>query len=160
MGGVSTSTSRVTDAGTLEFAGEVSLENNGGFASVRAGTDSLDLSAYDEWVLRVRGDGKRYAFSVQTDYRSWPVHTTWTSRPRKSNGRNCAPPLRLLEARAFASAQGAPPLNVRDIRSLGSSSRQAGRPFRLEVDWIKAAKREGRGRAAPDSRPNVIRRRW
>jgi hypothetical protein len=35
MGGVSDGRFKITDAGTLEFSGTLSLENNGGFASVR-----------------------------------------------------------------------------------------------------------------------------
>jgi monofunctional biosynthetic peptidoglycan transglycosylase len=150
MGGVSTGTCRVTDAGTLEFAGEVSLENNGGFASVRAGTNSLDLSAYDEWVLRVRGDGKRYAFSVQTDYRIMAGAYYLDFQTEKEQWQEVRAPMRLLGARAFGQPlKGAPPLNVCDIRSLGFiiSDKQAG-PFRLEVDWIKVTKREVR-----DARP-------
>jgi len=35
MGGVSQGRFRITDARTMEFSGNLSLENNGGFASVR-----------------------------------------------------------------------------------------------------------------------------
>jgi monofunctional biosynthetic peptidoglycan transglycosylase len=153
MGGVSSGACRVTEAGTLEFSGEVSLENNGGFASVRAGTGSLDLSAYDELVVRVRGDGQRYALSVQTDHWIMAGAYYFDLQTRAGQWQEIRAPMRAFEARSFGRPfRGAPPLNARDIRALGFiiSDKQAG-PFRFEVDWIKAAKsREGK---APHGKP-------
>ena len=66
MGGVSESfMGRTDDFGV--FMGTVSLENNGGFASVRSVPSAVDLSKFDAIALRVRGDGKRYALRVRTD---------------------------------------------------------------------------------------------
>ena len=64
MGGESLSAFRPDPAGVV-FEGRVSLENNGGFASLRspaafpAGTSALELTA--------RGDGKRYKFILRID---------------------------------------------------------------------------------------------
>lgn len=41
MGGVSQGKFKIIDKKTLEFFGTLSLENNGGFASVRTNSDSL-----------------------------------------------------------------------------------------------------------------------
>jgi NADH dehydrogenase [ubiquinone] 1 alpha subcomplex assembly factor 1 len=57
MGGVSDGRFRITDDKTLEFFGTLSLENNGGFASVRTKPGELGLSDGDELVVRVKGDG-------------------------------------------------------------------------------------------------------
>ena len=67
MGGVSSSTMEVTSDGTGVFAGRLSLENNGGFASVRTAPAAGDLSAFAGLVLRVRGDGRRYQVRLRTD---------------------------------------------------------------------------------------------
>ena len=67
MGGRSTSKLSLTDQKTALFTGFVSLENNGGFASSRAGFVSLDLSAYGGVTLRVRGDGRRYQLRFRQD---------------------------------------------------------------------------------------------
>lgn len=67
MGGVSDSLMQVLEDGTGVFAGHLSLENNGGFASVRAPLPENDFTGYDGIVLRVKGDGKRYSFRVRTD---------------------------------------------------------------------------------------------
>ena len=64
MGGVSESRFRHDTEGVM-IEGIVSLDNNGGFASVRSaaafgvGTVALDL--------RIKGDGKRYKFILRTD---------------------------------------------------------------------------------------------
>ncbi len=64
MGGMSTSRLS-TGSGAMLFEGEVSLENNGGFASFRgpvkfpAGTTELQLTA--------RGDGRRYKLTLKLD---------------------------------------------------------------------------------------------
>jgi len=64
MGGVSTSRLR-SIAGSLLFEGEVSLENNGGFASfrgpVRFPAESTAL------LLTLRGDGQRYKVTLKID---------------------------------------------------------------------------------------------
>ena len=64
---MSTSQFEVTN-GIAVFRGEVSLENNGGFASVRSAPvreNLTDLTGLTAFVLRVRGDGRRYKFSVR-----------------------------------------------------------------------------------------------
>lgn len=67
MGGVSRSTIKPTDHRTGLFFGELSLENNGGFASVRALIDPRDLSAFNGLEIRVRGDGRTYQLRLRTD---------------------------------------------------------------------------------------------
>jgi monofunctional biosynthetic peptidoglycan transglycosylase len=65
MGGVSAS--RVGRAGdALRFAGEISLENNGGFASMRRPFDAAQGGEAAGFLLRVRGDGNRYRLRVYT----------------------------------------------------------------------------------------------
>src|SRR4051794_29229224 len=59
MGGVSNSSFCLTN-GVALFRGKVSLENNGGFASVRSLPARHDLAGGNTFVVRVRGDGRRY----------------------------------------------------------------------------------------------------
>ena len=67
MGGVSASHMRHDPAGHGVFAGEVSLENNGGFASVRASVSPPPVGEIDAIELLVRGDGHRYKLNLRTD---------------------------------------------------------------------------------------------
>ena len=66
MGGVSTSQATSTADG-MAFIGVVSLDNNGGFASIRALPCEYGLAGAIALVLRVRGDGKTYKFGIRTD---------------------------------------------------------------------------------------------
>jgi NADH dehydrogenase [ubiquinone] 1 alpha subcomplex assembly factor 1 len=45
----------------------VSLENNGGFASVRSLPARQGLAGSDAFVVSVRGDGRSYKFTARTD---------------------------------------------------------------------------------------------
>jgi monofunctional biosynthetic peptidoglycan transglycosylase len=67
MGGVSAGGMSQAGEG-LRFAGNLSLENNGGFSSVRrlVGTD---LSHATKVRLEVRGDGREYQFRIRHDKR-------------------------------------------------------------------------------------------
>ncbi len=66
MGGVSSSRLVYKD-GFIHFQGTLSLEQGGGFASVRTKIKEVDLSAFEGLALRFRGDGKVYQLRLQTD---------------------------------------------------------------------------------------------
>ena len=65
MGGLSAGGMTQSAAG-LKFSGAISLENNGGFASVRRPV-SEDLSGATGVRLQVRGDGREYKFRIRQD---------------------------------------------------------------------------------------------
>jgi len=65
MGGLSQSRIRYTDTGTGIFSGELSLENNGGFASVRTEIEPVELSRFTGLAMRVRGDGRTYQLRLR-----------------------------------------------------------------------------------------------
>ena len=60
MGGMSESGLTLSERDTLLFAGNLSLENNGGFASVRSVPGALGITDETGIRLTVRGDGKLY----------------------------------------------------------------------------------------------------
>lgn len=73
MGGRSTSTVAFGD-GALVFSGNISLQNNGGFASARSPRDpAIGSSATGAKSLRVHavGDGKTYLLQVGVTGQSW-----------------------------------------------------------------------------------------
>ncbi len=74
MGGKSFGSFSLNKSGHGEFTGDVSLENNGGFSSVRYRLNKDDIENYSKFVLKIRGDGKAYQFRVKTnryDYHSY-----------------------------------------------------------------------------------------
>lgn len=67
MGGVSSSRLRHLQGDVAVFEGELSLDNNGGFASIRTPIPQGALARAAGIVLRVRGDGKRYQLRLRQD---------------------------------------------------------------------------------------------
>lgn len=67
MGGSSQSHPEYIDNVGLHFSGRVSLDNHGGFASIRSTSGNYDLTQYSGLKLRLRGDGKSYKLSLRTD---------------------------------------------------------------------------------------------
>ncbi len=65
MGGISKSSLALTEDGYGQFSGHVSLENNGGFASIQL--DKIIKLAEEKKfiILRVKGDGKAYEFRLK-----------------------------------------------------------------------------------------------
>ena len=66
MGGVSRSTMAWSGKDTAIFSGQLSLEQGGGFASVRVMLPSMDIGEASAICLRVKGDGKRYNLVLGT----------------------------------------------------------------------------------------------
>ncbi len=60
MGGISQANLALSEEGTVLFSGDVSLENNGGFASIRSARAPYGITDEQGVRLTVRGDGKIY----------------------------------------------------------------------------------------------------
>jgi len=137
MGGVSRSVFEQAGPGVARFRGEVSLENFGGFASVRTPPRDWDTAGAEAFVLRVRGDGKTYKFTLRTgdgfDGIQYQQRFTASDAWRD---------VRLPVSEFVATFRGrkvpfAPSLNPAKVRAIGLmiSDKQAG-PFELLVDRI------------------------
>ncbi len=74
MGGRSSSSITLNTDGFGVFKGYVSLENNGGFSSVRYQFEKTEVKRFTKIILKLKGDGKKYQFRVKsnsTDYYSY-----------------------------------------------------------------------------------------
>lgn len=67
MGGQSMGSFMLNDQGHGVFQGNVSLENNGGFASLRYRFENPDIKSFSSISIRLKGDGLRYQFRVKSD---------------------------------------------------------------------------------------------
>ena len=67
MGGISTSYLSVSDEKNLIFNGNLSLENNGGFASSRLGLKKNILKGVKSFIIRIKGDGNSYKLRLSQD---------------------------------------------------------------------------------------------
>ncbi len=141
MGGRSDGRFTISKEGKLEFFGTLSLENNGGFASVRSSEARLGLAQGESLVMRVRGDGREYNVnlyvprslgrnsyrqSFQTTQHEW-IDVTLPLDKFVATWRG-----RVFPDETFM------PGNITGI-GIQLSDKNAG-PFKLEVDWIKAVK--------------------
>ncbi|MEH6538151.1 MAG: CIA30 family protein [Psychroserpens sp.] len=66
MGGRSNGNFEINKDGHGKFSGEISLENNGGFSSLRYSFDTKNVSEYSKVKLRVKGDGNNYQFRIKS----------------------------------------------------------------------------------------------
>lgn len=71
MGGVSQGNFRINENGNGLYFGEVSLENNGGFSSLRYRFEEINVSKFSKVILRIKGDGKSYQFRIKDKYRNY-----------------------------------------------------------------------------------------
>ena len=65
MGGKSSSDLSRSKEGNAVFTGDVSLSNNGGFASLHYHFMPKDIRGYQRAVIRLKGDGKEYQFRIK-----------------------------------------------------------------------------------------------
>jgi len=66
MGGKSAGKMGVDGEGHGMFEGHVSLDNNGGFTSIRYDAGKTTLQGYSKFVMVLKGDGKAFQFRVKT----------------------------------------------------------------------------------------------
>ena len=144
MGGVSTSRFFLTN-GVALFQGRVSLENNGGFASARSLPARHDLAGSDSFVVRVRGDGRRYKFTARIDpsFDSAIYQCVFTTKKDEWEEHRlpCKQFTATFRGRVLSSE---PLLDAAKVTSVGFliSDKQEG-SFQLEVAWIKVAPAAG-----------------
>ncbi len=65
MGGRSSSNMTLNEDGYGVFSGAVSLENNGGFSSVRHVFNALKVTNQNKIYLKIKGDGKDYQLRIK-----------------------------------------------------------------------------------------------
>jgi len=144
MGGLSQSRIVMTQNSTAIFHGTVSLENNGGFASVHTIPRDYGLDDYNVLTVRVKGDGKTYQLRLRTDdgtdgisyhadfqtvYEEWiDVDMLFASFTPTFHGRLVPDAPKLVSG------------NIRQIGFLISDEQEG--DFHLEIGWIKAYSRK------------------
>ena len=142
MGGKSTSSMTISDSGIAVFSGEVSLENNGGFASTRTVVEERALSRCDGAVIRVRGDGRTYQFRIRTDTGFDGLAYRHEFEAVKGEWQEISLSFSDFEPTFRGRiVDDAGPLDPARIRQAGFmiADKQAGE-FKLEVDWIRGRK--------------------
>ena len=138
MGGLSQSTLELK-AGSALFRGQVSLENNGGFASLRSPFQSYDLSGYQRVTIRYRGKGQSFGLTFEQDRRFYIPYYKKVFTPKTGDWEVVTMNLSEFEAyrvgrpigRYFAAEERADVIRIGVI----TNDKQVG-PFELEIDYI------------------------
>lgn len=119
MGGRSNAKLIMADKG-LVFQGQLSLENNGGFASIRRIKNNAQWHQDKPLMLRVTGDGRVYQFRIRTDrtFDGIAYSAKFQTLAGKSTIYAFSPEDFTPQWRG-RQVLGAPPLSFSDITQLG-----------------------------------------
>jgi monofunctional biosynthetic peptidoglycan transglycosylase len=139
MGGVSSSSVEIIEPKILFFSGSISLENNGGFSSVRSDWNIVDLSGYDGVLLRVLGDGKVYRLRIRTEEMGGDIAYNGAFETKPDQWIQVYVPFAKMVPTYRGILMDVGQLDVTSIGSFGFilSDKQPG-DFELQVDWIRA----------------------
>jgi monofunctional biosynthetic peptidoglycan transglycosylase len=138
MGGCSQSKPEQIDNVGLRFSGIVSLENNGGFASIRSDSAKYDLGQYSGLKLRLRGDGKSYKLSLRTDLFFDGISYQSTFTTEQDSWQELYLPFEDFTATHHGvKLSTVAPMDTTKVESFGLfiADSQEG-PFQLEIAWI------------------------
>lgn len=138
MGGLSKGDGAVKD-GSLVFAGTLSLENNGGFSSVRT-EGSYNFVGRNFILMRVKGDGRTYQLRLATDARYQGSAVSYAADFVTEAGKwtEVKIPFNAFLPGWRGRKLDGPPLKLSEIEEIGIliGDKKPG-AFALEVDWIK-----------------------
>jgi hypothetical protein len=138
MGGLSSSKVNVEDDKII-FSGNVSLENNGGFASLRSPVKDYNFENFSGVEIKIKGDGKRYSISMkETTYFSGYFYTS-SFETKKDEWIVAQIPFNQFKLYYFGketnSTKKIPINNIKEI-SLLIGDKQEG-SFNTVIDYIK-----------------------
>ena len=138
MGGVSRSNINLHSDGYLLFAGVVSTDYGGGFASVRTYLENLEISKYEGFILRVKGDGKTYQFRCRMGDNINEISYRNYFQANNNDWQEILLPFKeFLPTYRGRVLTNFPQLDPKKIKQFGFmiSDKQVGN-FNLEIDWI------------------------
>lgn len=67
MGGKSSGSIKLNTEGHGVYEGNISLDNNGGFSSLRYNFEKIQIKNATKIILKVKGDGKKYQFRIKSN---------------------------------------------------------------------------------------------
>lgn len=139
MGGISSSNVDTLDSEFLRFFGTMSLDNNGGFSSVRSAWSEIDLSEYDGLLLRVYGDGKIYRFRIRSATVGSEISYNALFETNSDAWGVVYVPFESMIPTYRGFIMDVDALDTASIGSFGFmlSDKQPGE-FELKIDWIRA----------------------
>jgi NADH dehydrogenase [ubiquinone] 1 alpha subcomplex assembly factor 1 len=139
MGGRSASIKTLTK-NSLQFEGNVSLENNGGFASLRSPWGKFDYSNYTKMTMRFKGTNRKFAVTMATSPRFYEPNFKYFFEPNPDEWQTLTFNLEDFKTHQMGRSTGEKITNedLAKIIRLGIIlyDKKAG-DFELEIDYIK-----------------------
>ena len=136
MGGISRSEIAISKNGNGVFTGHVSLENNGGFSSLRHQFSNLNVSSYSKFIIRIKGDGKNYQFRVKSKLNEY--HSYKYEFSTNKNWQTIEIPFTELKATFRGRLLNMPSYSNTVLEEVGFLiSNKKEEDFQLEIDFIK-----------------------
>lgn len=140
MGGLSKGNLERTDAGTVKFFGDLSLQNNGGFTTMRSSDVRLNLSDDLGLLLHVKGDGRTYDARLDSSarYRGRPVSFSAKFKTTKGTWQQIKIPFTEFKGSFRGTDLPGKKLDPSVVERIWIllGDKQEG-PFTLEMDWIR-----------------------
>ena len=139
MGGRSVGKARLTDEGVMIFSGTLSLENNGGFSSIRSGLIDVQMKITDGFQVRLKGDGRTYIFNLYPKTRRMAFSYRASLPTVAGQWTEVFVPLEVFVPTSFGrKIQGRGALAPDQISGIGFmlSDKKPG-AFNLEIEWVK-----------------------
>lgn len=137
MGGISRGAASVDRSGRLVWTGRMTTESNGGFVTARTAFDGIDLSQAGGLVFRVRGDGRIYKATLNTN----GSHMLGIGLARLATVRgewvDIRVPFGAFSGPMFRGTRAFDPSNVFSLQFQLSGADQVG-DYRLEVASVTA----------------------
>ena len=140
MGGRSKGNLEISEEGIARFWGDLSLENNGGFSTMRTENVDFDLSKDLGLLLLVKGDGRTYEARLESSARflTWKVSFAGEFETKAGEWHQVKIPFESFRGGFRGRDLPKAKLDPSQIGRLGIllADKQAG-PFNLEVKWIR-----------------------
>lgn len=135
MGGRSSGNFILSEEGYGLFYGEVSLENNGGFSSVRYHPEPEEMKGFTTCKIRLRGDKKNYQFRIKS--KRSDRHSYVQSFQTSGEWETIEIPLAEMHPTFRGRNLDIPNYPIQTLEEIAFliSNRQA-ESFRLELDWM------------------------
>ena len=118
MGGRSSSRWR-DESSTLSFEGFLSLENNGGFASIRHDLNNINLSGTEGIFIKVKGDGRKYQFRIRSQASRWANYSQEFKTKKDTVQTFYLPYKDFKPSWRGRSVRNVPTLTGKDVRGIG-----------------------------------------
>lgn len=139
MGGVSKGGATLNKIGHVVFEGDLSLDNNGGFASIRSRDQRNLLAGNDTITVRVKGDGRTYYLSLRDRNRRMAASHRFPIQTVKGQWITATASLDDFYYTSFGNRQNRPALEPDEVIGIGFTlaDKNPG-PFKLQIASLTA----------------------